>query len=93
MKLALADVNLELLTKEGQAIAEDILAGDHTSILLEKVDVSKVEQMEAFKEKVLDTYGEIKYVIVRILIVVQVKQSGDADHRRGSADADNRHQT
>ena len=60
MKLALADVNLELLTKEGKAIADDIFGGDHTSILLEHVDVSKVEQMEAFKEKVLDTFGEIK---------------------------------
>lgn len=45
MKLALADISFELLQKEGKEIVDGLLGGDSSSIILQKVDVSKFEEV------------------------------------------------
>ncbi|KAL7416780.1 hypothetical protein BDY24DRAFT_378232 [Mrakia frigida] len=70
MKLALCDINLELLERVGKEIVDDVFAGDSSSVILMKVDVSKFEEMVAFREKVLDQFGEVNVLMLNAAVFV-----------------------
>jgi len=57
LKVAIADVNAEALQTVGRELLN--VSGDESNILVVPTDVSDLTQVQALKDKVLDTWGEV----------------------------------
>lgn len=61
MKIAIADINIEQLEAVGREV-ESIVGSNN--LLVIPTDVSKLEQVQNLKDKVLDKWGEVSYVLL-----------------------------
>ncbi|KIJ54458.1 hypothetical protein M422DRAFT_153424 [Sphaerobolus stellatus SS14] len=61
LKVAIADINAEELQAVGRELNN--IAGDESNVLVVPTDVSDLAQVQALKDKVLDTWGEVAVLL------------------------------
>lgn len=61
LKIAVADVDEEKLRAVGKELVDEI---GEQNVLIVPTDVSKLDQVQRLKEKVYDTWGEVRDLLI-----------------------------